>query len=208
MPIVRQETFGDLPPVPVSPDLLTPSNDATDVPTSLSLEWAEPDHANTFEVQVSLNSDFSNLVLDETGLETTKVDLSGLEPGTSHHWRVRSRNVAGVSNWSETYSFQTAGVGTSIDDENGLPNSYALEQNYPNPFNPTTNITFSLPESGSVTLKIYNMLGSEVATLVDSELPAGSFDVTWDATNFSSGMYIYKLTADNFTQTKKLTLIK
>ena len=208
MPVVRHQAFGDLPPVPTSPNLLTPSNDATDVLTNLSLEWAEPEYANTFEVQVSLNADFSDLILDETGLETTKVDLSGLEPGTIHHWRVRSRNVAGVSKWSETYSFQTAGVGTSIDDERSLPNSYTLEQNYPNPFNPTTNITFSLPESGSVTLKIYNMLGSEVATLVDSELPAGSFDVTWDATNFSSGMYIYKLTANNFTQTKKLTLIK
>ncbi|MDZ7807742.1 MAG: glycosyl hydrolase family 18 protein [Gracilimonas sp.] len=208
MSTVRQQTFGDLPPVPTSPELITPNDDATEVSTSPSLQWNTPEYTNTFEVQVSKSSNFNSLVINENGLETSKIDLSGLEPGTTHHWRVRSRNIAGVSGWSETYSFQTAGIGTSVDDETGLPNSYKLKQNYPNPFNPTTNISFSLPESGTTTLKIYNMLGSEVATLVDSELPAGSYDVSWNASNFSSGVYIYKLTSENFTQTKKLTLIK
>jgi len=88
------------------------------------------------------------------------------------------------------------------------PTKYALEQNYPNPFNPSTTIGFSLPMSGNVTLKVYNMLGQEVATLVNGKLEAGMHSVVWAPKELASGMYVYRLQASNFAAAKKLMLTK
>jgi len=94
---------------------------------------------------------------------------------------------------------------------NNVPREYLLFQNYPNPFNPVTKIKFSLPfKAGvhSVKLKIYDVLGKEVTTLVNEQLRAGTYDVDWDASEYSSGVYYYKLTAGDFTQTKKMVILK
>jgi len=88
------------------------------------------------------------------------------------------------------------------------PRKYSLEQNYPNPFNPSTLINFNLANAGKVTLKVYNVLGKEIATLVNKEMPAGSHSVKFDAGNLSSGFYFYTINAGNFTSTKKMILIK
>lgn len=85
---------------------------------------------------------------------------------------------------------------------------YSLEQNYPNPFNPATNIRFSIPQSSFVTLKVYNMLGKEVATLVNEQRESGIYEVTFDGKDLASGVYIYKIQAGNFTATRKFTLMK
>lgn len=90
----------------------------------------------------------------------------------------------------------------------GMPESYSLEQNYPNPFNPTTNIRFSITESGLVTLKVYNALGQEVATLLNEEKNAGSYEYNFSANNLSSGIYFYKIQSNGFTATKKMILVK
>ena len=91
---------------------------------------------------------------------------------------------------------------------NEIPEKFNLGQNYPNPFNPVTNINFSLPKSGLVTLKIFDVMGREVATLVNKDINAGSYTVDFDASRLSSGVYFYRLTAGEFTDTKKLMLIK
>jgi hypothetical protein len=100
---------------------------------------------------------------------------------------------------------------------NEQPELFVLEQNYPNPFNPTTNFEFHIPlippsEGGHrgmlVTLKVYDVLGKEVATLVDEKMEAGKHSVRWDAERVTSGVYYYKLTAKNFSETKKLLIIK
>ncbi len=83
-----------------------------------------------------------------------------------------------------------------------------LNQNYPNPFNPTTTIAFSLPQTGFVILKIYNLIGEEVATLLSASLLSGSHSVEWDASGLASGVYFYRLSAGQFQQTKKLLLLK
>jgi len=85
---------------------------------------------------------------------------------------------------------------------------YNLEQNYPNPFNPTTQISYSIKSAGVVTLKAYDMLGNEVANLVDERKEPGNYSVTFDAGNLPSGIYIYKITANDFTSSRKLMLIK
>ncbi len=92
--------------------------------------------------------------------------------------------------------------------QNEIPNAYSLNQNYPNPFNPSTAINFSIPKAGHVSLKIYDVLGNEVATLVNTNLSANSYVVTWDANAFASGVYFYKLVSDDFTDVKKMMLVK
>lgn len=92
------------------------------------------------------------------------------------------------------------------DKQNDM--SYGLAQNYPNPFNPSTTISFSIPNESHVTLKIYDVLGREVATLVNGNFKAGGYTKTWNATSVSSGIYFYRLEAGNYSETKKLNLIK
>jgi hypothetical protein len=94
----------------------------------------------------------------------------------------------------------------NIDVE--LPLEYALEQNYPNPFNPSTTINYSIPEDGFVKLAVYNLLGQEIATLVNSFQKADRYDVSFNASGLSSGVYVYKIEATNFSASKKLVLMK
>ncbi|MGD8781095.1 MAG: FlgD immunoglobulin-like domain containing protein, partial [Ignavibacteria bacterium] len=102
---------------------------------------------------------------------------------------------------------------TDVDDQNSLPTEYSLSQNYPNPFNPTTNIRYTLPQNSNVVLKIFDMLGREVRTLVNTQQNAGSHDVYWNGDNnfgvkVSSGTYIYMIKAGDFFEAKKMVLLK
>jgi hypothetical protein len=94
------------------------------------------------------------------------------------------------------------------NEENSSPYEFELSQNYPNPFNPSTNISFTLPEAGIVSLKVYNVLGQEVATLANQRFGSGSHSLSFDASLLSSGVYIYRLQAGNKVQTKKMLLVK
>ena len=97
----------------------------------------------------------------------------------------------------------------SVENISGVtPSNYSLEQNYPNPFNPSTTINFTIPNSEFVSLKIYNILGSEVATLVNENLAAGAYRFNFDAANLASGIYLYELNAGNFREIKKMNLLK
>jgi|SRR4030095_455529 len=91
---------------------------------------------------------------------------------------------------------------------NESPGQFSLLQNYPNPFNPETNIEFAIPKASFVKLGVYDMLGREIETLVNEELNAGTYNAKWNATNYSSGVYFYKLVTEGFTETKKMMLIK
>lgn len=97
---------------------------------------------------------------------------------------------------------------TSIDDNGSLVNNFELSQNYPNPFNPSTTISYNLAERSSVTLKVYDVLGKEVANLVNTTQEAGAHQITFDASNLASGLYIYTLNAGNFTSSKKMMFLK
>ena len=98
---------------------------------------------------------------------------------------------------------------TAVEDNlNNQPSAYSLEQNYPNPFNPTTNIGYRIPGTGFVSLKVYDALGREVATLVNEVKPAGNYLVNFNASNLASGIYFYRLKAGNFTQNHKMILLK
>jgi hypothetical protein len=95
-----------------------------------------------------------------------------------------------------------------IDETQNILKGYFLKQNYPNPFNPTTNIEFSIPKSEFVTLKVYNILGEEVARLVSQRLTAGKYKYDWDASKMASGVYLYRIQAGNYVETKKMVLLR
>ncbi|MCX6165876.1 MAG: T9SS type A sorting domain-containing protein [Ignavibacteriae bacterium] len=89
-----------------------------------------------------------------------------------------------------------------------VPSGYSLNQNYPNPFNPSTNIRYQILNSKFITLKIYDILGKEIVTLINEKQLPGVYEVKWDASNYPSGLYLYRLQAVDFTDTKKLILLK
>ena len=99
---------------------------------------------------------------------------------------------------------------TGIDDQGtlGIPEEYNLAQNYPNPFNPVTKIRYSLPQQSNVSLIVYNILGQEVITLVNEQQPAGNYEVSFDATNLTGGIYLYKIQAGDYSDVKKMILMK
>jgi len=99
-------------------------------------------------------------------------------------------------------------VSVESDSENPSPTEFSLAQNYPNPFNPSTTISFSLPTMQNVLLKVYDVLGKEVATLVNEDLQSGTYTREFNASNLASGMYIYSLKAGNYSETKKMLLMK
>ena len=125
-------------------------------------------------------------------------------------------NYPGVSLWeynqiSHQYvwdEYAASWQPTSISENLNVPNEYNLAQNYPNPFNPTTSISYSIPKAGHVSLKVYDLLGREVATLVDEEKISGSYQVSFNAANLSSGVYFYRLQSNSFDETRKLILLK
>ena len=110
---------------------------------------------------------------------------------------------------SENQTWCFTSVASAISSEDVLlPTEYALYQNYPNPFNPMTVIRYDVKQTGLVSVKIFDILGREVATLVSEIVPAGSYTVTWDASNLPSGIYLYRMEASGFEQTRKLVLVK
>lgn len=112
--------------------------------------------------------------------------------------------------WAASYadSIQQKGLVSSIETATSLPTVFALEQNYPNPFNPRTTIKYSLPKATHVRLTVYNVVGQEVAVLVDGEMIAGNHRVVFTARNVASGLYLYRLETDGFVTTKKMLVMK
>jgi hypothetical protein len=126
----------------------------------------------------------------------------GTDPG--------SYNLANSLAWA-ILNFKSGTGPASVDDNGaaGLPAAYELRQNYPNPFNPATRIQFAVPKAGHVSLTVFNLLGQKVATLVDEVRSAGNHEVSWNGHGFASGLYFYRLSADNVVlQTKKMLLLK
>ena len=121
----------------------------------------------------------------------------GRLPDGSANWQILVPRTRGFSN-----------VVTDVENEFNSISEYRLNQNYPNPFNPTTTISFTIPATSNVSLKVFNILGKEVATLVNETKSAGNYSINFNASGLSSGVYFYQLTTDNFTSTKKFTLMK
>ena len=158
----------------------------------------------------------ANLVFEVINPSVTEIRLEENETKSPAHDLVfvyNTRSVPGRSAFDETHpDFEAVTVALSgvVD---ALPTEFALAQNYPNPFNPTTEINFDLPKDAFVRLSVFNILGQEVTSLVAGELPAGNHQVMWDGTDsdggsVASGIYFYRISAENFSASKKMLLLK
>jgi hypothetical protein len=160
--------------------------------------------------RTGFNVQTNDLAFDETGalygviggatdigklISIDKTTAVGTEIGETGYTNVQS------------LAYRTSGT-SSIREEDDIPGTFSLEQNYPNPFNPNTKIEYKIAETGFVTLKVYDVVGNEIATLVNEQKPAGSYELQFDASSLTSGVYFYQLKASNFIQTKKMLLIK
>ncbi len=198
---------------PVPYDTLSPSE------ASFTAQYDGPDTlAVNFEFALYLGNDTTSTIAEGVVAPSMDSVMSGrrrsvaewhpatyLLPDTLYQWRSRLRWGDTVGTWSALSPFYTA----------SLPLRYALHQNYPNPFNPTTTIVFTLPHDDHVRLDVFNILGEQVAVLVDDDLPAGEHRVIWDGHDeagrqMATGIYFYRLTAGNgdFEQARKMVLLK
>ena len=163
--------------------------------------------AEQYHLQLSAESNFADLLIDEDSLQdTTFLFPNDLAENTQYYWRVRASNDSGYSEWSEVFVFTTE-MSVSITNDQ-IPDEFTLKQNFPNPFNPVTQIKYALAEPSDVRLTVYNMLGQRVAVLVNERKSAGWHTVTFDASELSSGIYIYQIRAGENVAIRKLTLLK
>ncbi len=114
--------------------------------------------------------------------------------------------LAGFTPTSTVYSFDIP-VGVETQDNN-IPEYFVLNQNFPNPFNPSTKIKYSVPQSSNVVIKVFDILGNEIETLINEEKPIGTYEITWNAGSLPSGIYFYRLQTGSFVETKKMLLLK
>jgi len=198
---------------PPEPTLLNPSDAEVNVIRPVTLDWGDIDDVFWFKIMVDNNDDFSSPETDEL-VNESELEVTNLNSGTEYFWKVRAQNSCYWGEWCTQCSFVTQSLTDifNIDDEI-LPDKFALHQNYPNPFNNSTTISFEVPTKEEVSIRIYNILGEEVVTLVNDELSAGTYYLEWDGTDnkrhgVSSGIYLYKLSSESFTQEKKMVLVK
>ena len=188
------------------PILISPPDSAVNVSTSPTFEWTPVNGAVSYTLQISTFGSFFNFVVNQSGITSTSYSVNGLEENKKLYWRVRGATANYEGLFSQVFRF-TTGSTSSVNDNDNLY-TYNLKQNYPNPFNPVTVIKYQLAKSGFVTISIYNMLGMEVAKLVNEEKSAGSYEVEYGATHLPSGIYFYRLQAGSFIETKKMVLMK
>ena len=160
-----------------------------------------------YAIYRSLDSEFDPDTMSTYTYTTIDNFYSDVEvvQGNTYYYSVKAVDFAGNSSEASEKVFA---VVTDVEGLREIPTVYELGQNYPNPFNPSTVITFSLPESGMVSLKVFDILGQEVADLVNEVKQAGVYEVSFDASDLTTGMYIYRIQSGNFTATKKMLLVK
>lgn len=201
--------YASFAPIPDSPQPLSPEDDEEGLPIIfLRLEWQTVTGAISYNVQLSKINDFSSLVFNGTEISMTSIFVPDtLEVQTEYFWRVQSVSPAGTSEWSQVFTFlTTAPVG--YERASDFPATFKLYQNFPNPFNPTTIIKYELSNPSWVSMSIYDMLGSEVTTVVNEFKQAGLHEIIFDANKLAGGVYFYTINIDKFIKTRKLILIK
>jgi len=194
---------------PLAPNLISPLNGSLGQSLTPTLDWTDVSGAASYGVQVSIDSTFDSLVVNLTGLDSSQYTVpdNTLMNHTWYYWRANATNVAGTSPWSSVWNFETLYDGINTYS-NEMPKEFKLYDNFPNPFNPVTKIRFDIPKATKVRITIYDLIGREVELLYDNILNPGKFEMTWNASDYPSGVYFYRLISDGFVNTKKMVLVK
>ncbi len=159
----------------------------------------------TVRIKISLETN----LIEKISPRLVAGDSANIADNIKARLNVQRSNLLLVKKFNEGNETLNKTVFSNLDVMDlGAPTTYALAQNYPNPFNPTTTINYQIPKDGFVTLKIYDVLGKEVATLVNENKGTGRYNVNFNASNLASGVYLYQLKVNDFVSTKKLVLLK
>ncbi len=192
----------ELAPVPVELTSFTSSVGKE----GITLNWATATETNNHGFEIERSADGKTFYrigfVEGKGTSTEKHSYSYMDKikysGSQHvYYRLKQMDFDGRANYSKI-----------LDVKFDVPGVFSLSQNYPNPFNPTTKINYAVPEQSLVTIKLFNVLGQEVMTLVNSVKEAGSYEVNLNASNLSSGIYIYKMSAKNYSCVRKMSILK
>jgi hypothetical protein len=177
---------------------------ATSNTNEVILNWSTATETNNrgFEIQRrTIGSEFFTIgFVNGYGTTTDQHNYSYTDKNLNngkYYYRLKQFDYNGSYEYSDVLEIDRIGV-----------DSYILEQNFPNPFNPSTKIKYSVPQSSNVVIKVFDILGNEITTLVNDEKPAGTFEVTWYAEQLPSGVYFYQLKTGYYVDTKKMILIK
>ncbi len=193
---------------PIPPTMVWPPSGLRNVTRIPTFVWRKG-LATSYHIKVTEVTHTPNvIVVDQTVSDTTYFCSTILSAATNYSWILQASNASGSSDWSAEARFQTGQDVTLVEGNSAMPTEFALSQNYPNPFNPTTVIRFAVPQSGPVSMRVYDVLGREVAVLVDNVMSAGSYTAQFDGRGLSSGIYFYRLVGSGFVETKKMQLIK
>jgi hypothetical protein len=195
--------------LPYAPKLSSPVNNFTSTSVNIKFIWfSSQPSVSKYSLEITSDSLFLfSKIIDSTIIDTTKT-VSQLSDKKEYWWRVKAKNASGWGQYSETRKFKISLPSSKAKDEKELPVEYRLEQNYPNPFNSMTKIEFSIPERQFITLRVFDFLGKELATLVNEELGPGQYSVHFDAKSLSSGSYYYQLKTPMHILTKIMQLVK
>ena len=170
--------------------------------------WNSDDIYTSYDLMVSNDMSFNNIIFRDSSVTSNSAIYNNATAGKLYFWKVRGKTkINTLSDWSEIRNYNT--LITNISD-NKKPTSYELSQNYPNPFNPETIISYKIPLPGKVTVKIYNILGIEVAKLVDEYHDPGIYNRKMSIIDqkLASGIYFYRLEGMNYSETKKMIILK
>lgn len=201
--------FLDLTSTPTQPALRLPTDKATQQPLSMTLQWSTNATASLYDVQVSTNSGFTATHLRDSLISAniTSKQLLGLAQGTTYYWRVRSKNNTGAGAWSEVRSFTTQGMTSIGRDEDESIKDKGLQVS-PNPASDDVHVRFILAQSERVSLKLYNVLGQEIASLLDAEMSAGEHNLEFSAQWATFKTAFLRLQTRSNTSSQILTVIR
>lgn len=200
---------------PTSFGLTSPRNNRAVDSLIITFKWQESIDPNLDAVEYIFHLFGPNVDTTIAELDTNRITFDGsecLQFDTTYTWYVEATDGNDTTISTTQRTFQTP-MPVGVDLVNQIPDQFFLDQNYPNPFNPVTQIHYSLKEEINVTIRVYNLSGQLVTTLVDQKQPAGEYRTHWNGRNYqgnlvSNGVYIYIMQAGSFTQTNKMILIK
>jgi hypothetical protein len=193
---------------PVAPTLLLPLDNSINALQNPYFLWDTNFYAVTYEIQISTDSLFGTVNYDTVVANTPfTIRLGVLNLNTKYFWRVKATNTLGQSPWSTVFRFRVRTTGI-VNISSEIPSDYKLFNNYPNPFNAQTLIKFQIPKDGVSRLRVYDISGKEVGELLNNNLKAGVYQVSWNAGYLSSGVYFYLLESNGFKDVKRAVLLK
>ncbi|HWA05235.1 MAG TPA: T9SS type A sorting domain-containing protein [Ignavibacteria bacterium] len=192
---------------PLQPNLFSPPNNSFNQLSSVRFIWNKSTGAQTYRLQVSQDSLFSSLVLNDSTLVDSTIVVTNLTTNKYYWWRVNAKNAFGTSPYSSVWKFGTFLVGLN-QVEIKVPAKYKLYNNYPNPFNPSTIIRFDIPVPGKVNFTVYNIIGKEIYGFDENNLSPGTYEYQFVCPGCPSGTYFCRLSSGNFSETRKMILIK